>query len=74
MEELKNALQFAKERDRSVTGGKHPYTCPILDHYHYDYSDCRPLGSIEACFKDELRDDKCYEPIRDREDFKALLD
>ena len=56
-----------------MTGGKHPYTCPILDHYSYDYSDCRPLGSIEACFKDELRDDKCYEPIRDREDFKALI-
>ena len=73
VEELKIALRFTKERDRSVTGGKHPYTCPILDHYYYDYSDCRPLGSIEACFKDELRDDKCYEPIRDREDFKALI-
>ncbi|MBQ5791289.1 MAG: hypothetical protein IIW19_01110, partial [Clostridia bacterium] len=74
VEELKKALQFAKERDRSLTGGKHFYTCPILDHYHYDYSECRPLGSIETYFKDELREDKTYDPLRNREDFKALLD
>ena len=57
-----------------MTGGKHFYTCPILDHYHYDYSECRPLGSIETYFKDELREDKTYDPLRNREDFKALLD
>jgi phenylacetate-CoA ligase len=56
VKELAKALQFAKERDRSLSGGKHPYTCPILDHYHYDYSECRPLGSIETYFKDDLRD------------------
>ena len=72
VEELAKALQFAKERDRSVSGGKHPYTCPILDHYHYDYSECRPLGSIEAYFKDDLRKNKVYDPLRHREDFCAL--
>jgi hypothetical protein len=38
------------------------------------YSESRPLGSIETYFKDELRDDKTYDPLRNREDFKALLD
>ncbi len=73
VEELSKALYHASERDRSMTGGKHPYTCPILDHYNYDFSSSRPIGSCAEYMKTELREQKRYDPLRGREDFKALL-
>ncbi len=73
VEELSRALYHASERDCSMTGGKHPYTCPILDHYDYDFSSCRPIGSCKEYLKTELKEEKRFEPLRHREDFRALM-
>ena len=71
--ELKDAKKYAIAMDQAMTSGKQLYTTPILDHFHYDYSDCRPFGSYTADLKEKLSSEKRYDPIRKREDFQELL-
>ncbi len=73
MAELENAMKYAVKSDKSRELGKQMYTTPILDHYDYDYSDCRPIESDAQFLKNKLTKEKCYDVIRDREDFRALL-
>ena len=71
--ELREAKKFAAESDRARTSGKQYYTCPILDHFDYDYSDCRPFETSEVGYLIErLNEYKIYAPLRDRDDFKKL--
>jgi hypothetical protein len=53
--------------------GKQYYTAPLLDRHFYDYSECRELCSEAEQLLEDLRKQKKYEPLRDREDFKTLL-
>ena len=71
--ELEQAFRFAAESDKARISGKQLYTCPILDRYVYDYSDCRQYGSEVDMLKERLREDKWYDPLRDRQDFQALI-
>lgn len=71
--ELAETKKFAGESDRIRTSGKLYYTCPLFDHYDYDYSDCRPISSDVEYLLECLRKYKKYDVLRDRDDFKALL-
>ena len=71
--ELKKAYQYANQCDLARVSGKQYYTAPLLDRHFYDYSECRELCSEANLLLEDLRKQKKYEPLRDREDFKALL-
>jgi len=73
VKELENARKYAVASDEAQTSGKQYYTCLLLDHYDYDYSDCRPCGSVEKDLLEQLKENKKYAALRDREDFKILL-
>ena len=71
--ELHEAKEFAAESDRARTSGKQYYTCPILDHFDYDYSDCRPFETTQVDdLIERLNEYKIYAPLRDRADFIEL--
>ncbi len=72
VKELKKALNYAIAMDKAQTSGKQYYTCLILDHYDYDYSDCRQWGAHAKDLLERLSENTKYNPIREREDFKAL--
>lgn len=72
--ELEQALRYASASDRAMMRGKQHYTCLLLDHYDYDYSDCRQWTTLEKdLLLESLRESTKYDPIREREDFKSLL-
>ena len=73
VKELTLAMQHAAGRDVSKSGGKQYYTCPILDHLSYDMSASRAFGSCAEYLRADLREQKRYDPLRDRDDFRALL-
>ena len=74
VKELKKALYYAAAMEQAQTAGKQKYTCLMLDHYDYDYSDCRSWGSYTKDLLERLCENKKYDPIRERDDFKALFD
>jgi len=74
VKELKKALDYAIEMEKAQTSGKQYYTCLILDHYDYDYSDSRQWGSYAKDLLERLSENIKYNPIRERKDFKALYD
>ena len=71
---MKKALDYAIEMEKAQTSGKQYYTCLILDHYDYDYSDSRQWGSYAKDLLERLSENIKYNPIRERKDFKALYD
>lgn len=73
VKELQTAYQYAELCDKGRISGKQYYTAPLLDHHAYDYSECRELCSEAELFLDDLREQKKYASLRDREDFKAFF-
>lgn len=74
VKELEQALEYADAGDRAMEGGKMRYTCLLLDHYDYDYSACRRFDTSEKDrLLERLRESAVYAPLREREDFQALL-
>lgn len=74
VKELKKAKEYAIAYDKAMTSGKQLYTCQILDHLDYDYTDCRPWDQASVDYLlERINEDKKYAPLREREDFKALL-
>ncbi len=74
VKELDYARKYAIASDKAQTSGKQYYTCLILDHYDYDYSDCRQWGSAAKDLLERLSENIKYNPLREREDFKALFE
>lgn len=71
--ELEEAMKYAKAAYTARTSGRQTYTCPILDHCDYDYSDCRQFTPDDEYLKERLQENARYDPLREREDFKALF-
>ena len=71
--ELETAMQYAKDAYTARTSGKQFYTCPILNHCDYDYTDSRQFTPDEVYLKERLQENPRYDPLRSRGDFKALL-
>ena len=71
--EFEKAIECAAKSDEARVSGKQLYTAPILDHYDYDYSECRPLSSDAQELRRKLSEDNRYDLLRDRESFKALF-
>ena len=57
---LKKALYYAAAMEQAQTAGKQKYTCLMLDHYDYDYSDCRSWGSYTKDLLERLCENKKY--------------
>ena len=74
VKELKKALNYAFAMEKAQTSGKQYYTCLILDHCDYDYSDSRQWGAYAKDLLERLSENIRYNPLRNREDFKALLE
>lgn len=75
VEELKKAREYAMASDRAMTSGKQYYTCLLLDRHDYDYSNCRQWESTEKdLLLESLIENGKYDPLREREDFKALFE
>ena len=71
--ELETAMQYARSAYTARSSGKQFYTCPILDHCDYNYTASRQFTSDEVYLKERLQENKRYDPLRDRDDFKALF-
>ncbi len=71
--ELKTARDYAAKSDEAQSPGKRYYTCAILDHYAYEYPDSREWGSWEADLLDRMKNNKIFDPLHGRDDFKALF-
>lgn len=71
--ELKIAIDYAAKSDEAQSPGKRYYTCAILDHHAYEYPDSRQWGSWGADLLERMKNNKIYDPLRDRDDFKALF-
>ncbi len=75
VEELIKAREYAMASDRAMTADKQYYTCLLLNRCDYDYSNCRQWGSTEKdLLLERLSENGKYDPLREREDFKALVD
>ena len=73
--ELEQARKYAIACDIAMTSGKQYYTCLLLDRYDYDYSACRQWeSSATDLLMERLLENARYDPLREREDFKALLE
>ncbi len=71
---LKTAREYAIQNDALYNTGKHGYTCPLLSGYEDEWQ-------VEPTFLHDSMDywnwctgTPLFDPIRDREDFKALLE
>lgn len=73
VQELAEAKKYAAEIDRCMTAGKQYYTCPLLDHYDYDYSECRPLTPYVACWREEISAPQ-FAPLWENESIRVQLD
>lgn len=68
---LEKAKNYAREKDKMYKSGKHVYTCTIFDEYEID-------ETVECLIDDSINhwsyfvNNKCFDPVREREDFKAL--
>ncbi len=71
VQELTKSKQYAIEADRCMTSPKQLYTCPLLDHYGYDYSEGRPMKPFIEYWYEEVPE--TFAKLADREDFQALL-
>lgn len=72
---LAEVKKHAVGRDKLNEDGVSYYTCPILNRNTVDVKDGRALGFTHLeYFKELLAEDKIYEPLRDRDDFKKLLE
>lgn len=71
--ELEQAMHHAKSASAARVSGKQLYTCPLLSHCDYNYSDSRPLAPNEVYLKERLLEKDIYAPLRGRDDFKALF-
>ncbi len=71
--ELKKAKEYALEYDKMREKGSAEYTSDLLDCYVRDYSKDRRESTSLAEFLFYLKG-KCFAPLRDREDFKALME
>ena len=70
---LSEAMKHAVEFDKMEEGGMEHYTCPILFGYTEDHSEDRKEDWTMAGSVKEEAEDSIFDPIRDREDFKALF-
>ena len=71
--ELAESKKHTLEGDRCWTSPKQYYTCPLLDHYDYDYlgSGGRPMRPMIEYWYEEVPE--TFAKLADREDFRALL-
>lgn len=70
---LATAKDFAQKRDSYNQNGKCTYTCTVFDHIEDDLScELLPTDSMD-CWKNHT-DKKLFDPLREREDFKKLVE
>lgn len=68
--ELAVSKQYAVECDRCCTSGRQYYTCPLLDHYDYDYYGSRQYSHLEDWY--EYLNQHQFDPIRNYPPFQSL--
>ncbi|MBQ6183699.1 MAG: helix-turn-helix transcriptional regulator [Clostridia bacterium] len=66
------AKEYASKRDSYSTNGKCQYTCTIFDHVTDDIS-CEQLPNDSIDYWKSCVNQKLFDPLRDREDFKQLV-
>lgn len=71
---LSAAMKHAVDFDKMDECGMEQYTCPVLSGYTEDHSgnrkeDWTMAGDVKRCAEESI-----FDPLRDREDFKALFE
>ncbi len=75
VEYLAEVKKHAIGRDKLNEDGISRYTCSILNGHTVDVRDSRSLGFTHLeYFRESLTEDDIYAPLRDRDDFKKLLE
>jgi UDP-N-acetylmuramoyl-tripeptide--D-alanyl-D-alanine ligase len=66
--------EFAKAYDKICNGERVTYTTPVFVHCSGEHITDPMVKSFWETVKEELLTDPQYAPLREREDFQALLD
>ena len=73
MDYLAKAMIHAARYDAVCRYGMSSFTCPLLSLCEHDWSDCLWEHDMVYYMKEELRESKVYDPLREREDFKKMI-
>ena len=73
MDYLAKAMIHAARYDAVCRCGKSSFTCPLLSLCEHDWSDCLWEHDMVYYMKEELRESKVYDPLRERKDFKKMI-
>lgn len=70
---LADAKEFAEKRDSYNINSECRYTCTMLDHVEDDIS-CKLSPTFSIDYWNQSVGQTIFAPVRDRMNFKALLD